>query len=238
METSKEDNKIKKILAPDLNKQREIKNTFKEISYYLIIGLISILVVFVIPLISGALYGDMGMYFPKSVQGWILYWCIKGGSALANVALFVLFKLQAKTNIRRDPNYLEARRILQKHVGEKEFIPRSPTQMNLQEYIIKGITVLITTLGASVTISLLIISFDFVTFLSCIVSTIIALCFGWVTMIKNEIYWTEEYLEYAKYIDKKSNQQEVVEVLPQEETKEEAECSALETKNSETCKNK
>lgn len=235
METSKEESKIKKFLAPDLNKQREIKNTFKEISYYLIIGLISIIIVFVIPLVSGALYGDFGMYFPKTTEGWILYWCIRGGSAGGNVALFVLFKLQALTNVKREPTYIEAKQILQKHIGEKEFIPRSPAQMNLQEYIIKGITVLLTSLLASVTISALVISFDFITFLSCIVSTLIAICFGWVTMIKNEMYWTEEYLEYAKYIDKMN--QPKVEELP-EKVKEEAECSVLETKNSETCKNK
>jgi len=208
MENSeKERNKFKQFLAPDLDKQREFKNTFKEISYYLIIGLISIIIVFVVPLISGALYGDFGLYFPQTPEGWLIYWCIRGGSAAGNVALFVLFKQQAKTNVKKHPNYILARKILEKHIGEKEFIPRSPNKMNFQEYIIKGITVLITSLGASVTISALAISFDFITFLSCIVSTIIAICFGWVTMIKNELYWTEEYLEYAKYIDKQKQQE-------------------------------
>ena len=75
-------------------------------------------------------------------------------------------------------------------------------------------------------------------------------------MIKNEIYWTEEYLEYAKYVDKKIKESEEAEKQAESaqtdtesrvseqseelplEAKEEAECSTLETKNSEICKSK
>ena len=77
---------------------------------------------------------------------------------------------------------------------------------------------MITSILASVTISALAISFDFITFLSCLVSTIIAICFGWVTMIKNEIYWTDEYLQYAKYIQRKSKESANIET-PQESIK-------------------
>ena len=252
METSnKKENKIRKILAPDLEKQKEIRTTFRDISYFLIIGIISIIVVFIIPLISGAVYGDIGMYFPKTTEGWIVYWCIRGGSVVGNVAVFVLFKQQAKMNIRNNENYLKAKEILSEHFESKEFIPRSPRQMNLKEYIIKVTSVVAMTILSGVTISALAISFDFITFLSCVVSTVIAICFGWVTMIKNEIYWTEEYLEYAKYVDKKIKESEEAEKQAESaqtdteskvseqseelplEAKEEAECSTLETKNSE-----
>ena len=257
METSnKKENKLRKILAPDLEKQKELRTTFRDISYFLIIGIISIIVVFIIPLISGAVYGDIGMYFPKTTEGWIVYWCIRGGSVVGNVAVFVLFKQQAKMNIRNNENYLKAKEILSEHFESKEFIPRSPRQMNFKEYIIKVTSVVATTILSGVTISALAISFDFITFLSCIVSTVIAICFGWVTMIKNEIYWTEEYLEYAKYVDKKIKESEEAEKQAESaqtdteskvseqseelplEAKEEAECSTLETKNSETCKSK
>ena len=257
METSnKKENKLKKILAPDLETQKELRTTFRDISYFLIIGIISIIVVFIIPLISGAVYGDIGMYFPKTTEGWIVYWCIRGGSVVGNVAVFVLFKQQAKMNIRNNENYLKAKEILSEHFESKEFIPRSPRQMNLKEYIIKVTSVIAMTILSGVTISALAISFDFITFLSCVVSTVIAICFGWVTMIKNEIYWTEEYLEYAKYVDKKIKESEEAEKQAESaqtdteskvseqseelplEAKEEAECSTLETKNSETCKSK
>ena len=49
METSnKKENKIRKILAPDLEKQKEIRTTFRDISYFLIIGIISIIVVYLL----------------------------------------------------------------------------------------------------------------------------------------------------------------------------------------------
>ena len=50
-----------------------------------------------------------------------------------------------------------------------------------------------------------------VTFLSCITSSITAVLFGIVAMIKDEVYWTEEYLAYAEYVSKEVNEQEQVE---------------------------
>ena len=216
MATSNEESKIKKIIAPDYDTRNKIRNTFRDVSYYVIIALVSILVIFVIPLVSGALYGDFSIYFPKSVDGWIVYCSLRGGSALANVALFVLFKQQAKMNIRDDPNYLEAKRILEEFSGTRFYIPRSPKKMNLQEYIIKLIAIVVVTLLTTITISSLIISFDFITFLSCLISTFFAVCLGWITMIKNEIYWTDEYLEYAKWVQKQMKESAKAEELPTE----------------------
>lgn len=72
--------------------------------------------------------------------------------------------------------------------------------MNSKEYITKSITIIVTTIASTVAISSLIIGFDFVTFISCCVSTITAIIFGWTTMLKNETYWTDEYLQYALYV--------------------------------------
>ena len=53
-------------------------------------------------------------------------------------------------------------------------------------------------------------------------------------MVKDEIYWTDEYLRYAKYITR----QQLESAKQAEELTEVKECSTLETENSETCKNK
>lgn len=215
METSKE-SKLKKIVAPDLETRNAIRSTFREISYYLIIGIVSIIIIFVVPLISGALYGDFSIYFPKTPEGWLVYCSLRGGTALGNVAMFVLFKQQAKINVRLDPNYLKAKQILEEYVGTAVFIPRSPKKMNLQEYIIKLIAIVVMTLLTTITISALVISFDFISFLSCLISTVFAICLGWVTMIKNEIYWTDEYLQYALWVQRQMNESEKSEELPKE----------------------
>lgn len=38
------------------------------------------------------------------------------------------------------------------------------------------------------------------TFLSCMTSSVTAILFGIVAMIKDEVYWTEDYLLYAQYV--------------------------------------
>ena len=44
--------------------------------------------------------------------------------------------------------------------------------------------------------------------ISCITSSITAVLFGVVAMIKDEVYWTEEYLAYAEYVTKKTQELE------------------------------
>ena len=86
------DNKIIKFLAPDLETQKGIRNTFKDISYYLIIAIVTIIAVFIVPLFSGCLYGDFGLYFPKTKEAWILFWAIRLGVSFGNIAIEPLSK--------------------------------------------------------------------------------------------------------------------------------------------------
>jgi hypothetical protein len=85
--------------------------------------------------------------------------------------------------------------------GIKEiFVPRSPARMNAGDYTKKIIAIIVSTFLASITLTSLILSFSWMTLLSCLVSIIITLCLSWVTMLKNEQYWCEEYLLYAEMI--------------------------------------
>jgi len=202
----KDRTKLEMIVAPDILTRKKLTDKLKEISYYLIVGIVSIIMMFIVPLISGSLYGDVGLYFPSNTEGWIIYVVLKVALAVGNVSIFVLFKLQAKTNIKNDTRYIEANKLLNKAVG-KEIVqlPRSPKQMNLKDYTQKGIVIFLSSIGLSVVITSLIISFDLITFISSIVTTIISVCCGWVTMLKNEIYWIDEYPLYADMIIRKLN---------------------------------
>ena len=199
---------IEKFIAPDLETRKKRLQKIKDVSLYLVIGIICILVVFLVPLLSGCLKGAIGMNFPNTAEGWVLYWSINGGTTIGNVSLFVLFKEQAKINVKEDANYKKANEILNRHKEQKEFVPRSPRQMNTKEYVSKIFFIVVFSLCSFLTITSLAISFDFITFLSCMTSTVVALIFGWVTMIKNEEYWTGEYLEYAKWLDSKATKGE------------------------------
>ena len=98
--------------------------------------------------------------------------------------------------------------------GEKGFIPISPRKKEVKDWTTKGMFMIATTAAESIVIGTLIINFDFITFLSCISSSITAIIFGLVQMVKDEVYWTDEYLLYAEYITKNINEE-----LPEKQEK-------------------
>lgn len=142
--------------------------------------------------------------------------------------------MQAKTNVKDDPMFVKAKTILNQVDRKYRRVPRSPMRMEVEEWTKKGITIVISTVLAGATISSLILSFDIMTFISAVTGALIGLGFGYVTMRKNEIYWTEEYLEYAEMIKEEEQQASVIKT----EEKGEKECCNLETESSETCKSK
>lgn len=202
-----ERSKLEKLIAPDVEARKEIRKTLNDSAYFIIIGLISMLAVFLPPLFMGCLSSDIGLAFPKTVEGWILYAIMNVSTAIANISLLVLFKLQAKKNARKNENFVKANDILNKLAGRKEvFIPRSPAKMDAGDYTRKILAIVASTFTASITLTSLILSFDWMTLLSCLVSIIITLCISWITMINNEIYWTEEYLLYAEMVEREQKE--------------------------------
>lgn len=199
---------LKSLIAPDITTRKKRLDTFKSVASYLVIAVILLLVLCVIPFIAGGINAqDFNYYLPKSMVGWIVFWSIRIGTLVGNIAVFALFKAQAKTNSKDNPNYIRARELLDKLNGAKGFIPQSPKMYQTKAWLTKGISMIVFTAAESIVIGSLVLDFDLMTFMSCLSSSITAVLFGIVTMIKDEVYWTDEYLLYAEYITK----QELVE---------------------------
>ena len=196
-------NKMRNLIAPTIDVRKQRLETFKTYVYYGVIGVILLLTTVLIPFLAGGITEQgFDFYIPKSTSGWVIFWAIRIGTVLGNVAVYGLFKAQAKTNIRYDENYIKACELLNKLNGEKGFIPMSPKKKAAKDWTTKGFFMVMTTAAESIVIGTLIINFDFITFLSCISSSITAIIFGLVQMVKDEVYWTDEYLLYAEYITK------------------------------------
>jgi len=208
--------KLKDAIAPSVEQRRKRIDSFKSVAYYIVIGFVLVIVTFVVPLLSGGItMGDFGYNLPKTQEAWIIFWAVNIGTVFGNLCLFALFKMQAKTNSKNHPDYIKACQLLNKLNGQEGFVPMSPRQKALKDWSIKGTMVLLTTGLESVVISVLVVSFDMVTFISCLVSSVTAVLFGIVQMIKDEIYWTEEYLLYAEYVVEKRLAAESVETQPE-----------------------
>ena len=233
---------LKNAIAPTQEVRKQRVDAFKAVAYYMVIGIILLLVTMLIPFLAGGINAqDFNYYIPSTTEGWVIFWVIRAGTVVGNITVYALFKLQAKTNVKNDPAYIKACELLNKLSGQEGFIPMSPSKKAAKDWTTKGIFMVITTASESIVIGTLIFNFDIVTFISCLSSSITAVLFGVVQMIKDEVYWTEEYLLYAEYVTEKQKEleaaKEVAEV-PAEPEKEEKECLISETENLEISKNK
>lgn len=200
---NEEENKLKALIAPDVEARKATRKMINDYAYYVMIVLISLLVSFVPPLVMGSVVGNLETVLPKTPVAWVVWIILNVSTAIGNVAILVFFKLQAKKNSVSHPNYIKANEILNRLAGRKEvFIPRSPKAMNAKEYSTKVLCIMISTVASFFTISALMINFQVMTLISCLLSMIIAIIISWTTMLKNEEYWTEEYLLYAEYMEK------------------------------------
>ena len=204
MDEEQRENKLKSLIAPDVEMRKATRKMINDYAYYVMIVLISLLVVFIPPLVMGSVVGNLETVLPKTPVAWAVWIILNVSTAIGNMSILVFFKLQARKNSESHPNYKKACEILNRLAGKKEvFIPRSPKAMNAKEYVTKSVCICISTVTSFFTISALMINFQVMALISCLLSMVIAIIISWTTMLKNEEYWTEEYLLYAEMIEKK-----------------------------------
>lgn len=165
-------------------------------AYYIVIGVISLLVMIFLPLIGSTISLDWNL--PDTEAGWIVFIICRLIVSGLNIVIFTSFVEQAKVNVANNENYKKANEILGKVKKNKEYKIVSPKEFFNGIYFKKGITIFITTLGALFAFSQAVFTYswqDLVTYGFCV---IIAIVFGIMTMIKVEIYLTTEYLLYAE----------------------------------------
>lgn len=113
--------------------------------------------------------------------------------------IFDAFIKQAKINIKDNKNFKDANEILENN-KPKGYVPRSPKAFLGRLYIRKGTKVFTSSALAVVSLGQAIFTFDFASFISYLLTIIMGCVFGFLTMKNNEIYWTSEYLDYARKV--------------------------------------
>lgn len=194
------------------DKLRELINNY---SNYFIIGILSALTLIFFPMLGSTV--GMTMNLPDTRAGWIVWIATKLSIAAINVLLFHNFILQGKQNIRNDPYYLEASRILNRGKARKLHKPLSPEEWTRHQYRSKGVTIFITSFFSLFALTQAILSYDWTTFIVYLFTLTLGLIFGVMEMKKTEIYYTVEYWQYAKMIEEeqiesKLNQVQALEI--------------------------
>lgn len=169
----------------------------KQFMYYFIIGVVSMIALCFLPMIGSDI--GLGWNLPNTVVGWIVWVVVKLIVAVLNVLIFHCFMLQAKINIKDNPRYIEAQEILRLN-NIKQYIPRSPTVWNKQQYGQKGVSIFITTALSTIALTQAMLTFDWMSMLTYLFTIIMGLIFGIMQMKTAEDYWTDEFWQYAQKI--------------------------------------
>lgn len=162
--------------------------------YYVLIFLLSAIALFVAPLFGSNL--GLTLAFPQTKAAWVVYITVKLFVAMINVLLFHCFVRQAKLNIKDDPRFKEAQRIMGK-LRQTVQHARSPHTYFGQLYRRKGSTIFATTLLSAVVLTNAILTWDITSLITYATTVVMGLIFGILKMKDVEVYWTEEYYVFA-----------------------------------------
>lgn len=166
---------------------------------YIIIGVVSLFFLFFLPMIGSTV--GLDFVFPDTPAGWVVYVVSKLMVSALNLIIFHCFTLQGKVNAKDNPNYLAANDILSRTTPDKAVRPRSPKQYMAEAYGKKGTAVFFATLVAAIGLTQAVLTFDWVSMLTYLFTIVMGIIFGIFQMNKVELFWTEEYLQYAKMIE-------------------------------------
>lgn len=172
---------------------------WKRFQYYVIIGVISLIALFFLPMIGSE--AGLQWNLPTTFVGWCVYVISKLLVATINILIFHCFVQQARVNIKDNEKYLEAQRILAASKINLE-IPRAPSEYMHTIYGKKSVTIFVTTLLSAIGLTQAVLTFDWISMLTYFFTILMGLIFGVIQMNETEQYWTEEYWCYAKKIEK------------------------------------
>ena len=173
----------------------QLRLGYKMYLYYGLVFLLSLCMLIFLPMLGST--GDLGYNLPQTTIGWIVFVVTKSVVAIINLLIFHCFICQAKLNIKDDPKFIEANEILGKL--RREVLPRSPKKFFTKEYGVKGTTTFLFSALSVIALTNAILCFDWIAFLTYVLTLIMGIIFGVLEMKKVELFWTEEYFAYAQY---------------------------------------
>lgn len=173
----------------------QLRLGYKMYLYYGLVFLLSLCMLIFLPMLGST--GDLGYNLPQTKIGWIVFVVTKTVVAVINLLIFHCFICQAKLNVKDDPKFIEANEILGKL--RREVLPRSPKRFFAKEYGVKGTTTFLFSALSVIALTNAILCFDWIAFLTYVLTLMMGIIFGVLEMKKVEMFWIEEYLAYAQH---------------------------------------
>lgn len=174
---------------------------WKQYQNYVIIAVLSITCLFFFPMLGTEL--GVAWRFPTTPAGWTVFIITKLSIAAINMLIFHCFVQQAKVNSLTHPNYVMACEILNKVETCDIEKPKSPKEYFAEVYGKKGIFVFLTSALSAIGLTQAVLTFDLVSMLTYLFTILVGVIAGLIEMSKDELYWQETYLRYAKNEERK-----------------------------------
>lgn len=164
---------------------------------YVLIAVLSMIILFLVPFL-GSVVG-MALVLPTTTAGWIVFATTKTMTALMNIVIFHCFVSQGKVNSKKHPNFIKANELLNLTKNSKvKYL--SPKQFLRHEYGFKATTIFVTTLFSAFALTQAVLTFDWVQFLTYLITLIFGLVTGVIEMMRVQDFWQEDYLGYAEQL--------------------------------------
>ena len=206
-----------------MNTRREMYEKWQLYKNYFIIGFMSMVALFFVPMFGSKI--GMAFILPTTAAGWFVWITTRLLQTSLSMLIFQCFVLQAKVNVKDNPQYQEALRLL-RIVNKGNYLkPRSPQEYFREVYGRKGVALGIGTCVASIGLTQAILVFDWITMLTYLLTTMFAIFWGILQMDSTEIFWVEEFYEYA--LQEYENKNETTMEMAEEELSEQVDDTSV-----------
>lgn len=201
----------------------ELKEQLQSKINYIIVAIVSFVGMGIIPFLSVAFDENLTdeeiirTIFPQSTIGWIMWAIMRAIIILVNILIFIPFVNQGKINASKNEKYLkglnlwetvELKRGKTKKQHKKNYM--TPTEHYAKVYSKKISMIALTTFATLFEVGYLIICWDLTTFLSIVLTIVLCLVFGVISMFKETEYWICEFpiraqIEYDLMLEEENN---------------------------------
>ena len=168
--------------------------------YYVVIVVVSLFTLIFFPMLGSTIVPEWDI--PDNSVGWTVWIITRLAISGLNLLIFHSFVKQAKVNIKDNPRYVEANKIYKVEKDPQAKKPRNPQKYISKLYLKKGTSVFLSTLAAVVGFSQAVLTYDYVSLITFLITIITCIMFGIITMKETENYWTNEFPEYVEMLEK------------------------------------
>lgn len=171
--------------------------------------ILTLVATLLVPLLGS--YATGKALYPETTIGWIIYFTSAIAVALCSLMIYLALHNQGKLNVKDEEEYIKAKELHLKNferMNGKEIIPVDPFKWEKVTKIKKGIFQTLGIFLGLLGFGLAFLTWNNTQFISSCISIVMALSFGLVHMGDVERMFTEGWLEWELYVEKKLNERD------------------------------